>query len=403
MLDVLIIGAGPAGLYAADQLSAAGYSVTIVDQMPSPARKFLMAGRGGLNLTHSEDVKTFLGRYRDAAPFLAPLIECFPPDALTAWCHELGQTTFVGSSGRVFPTSMKASPLLRALLRRLQTNGVELLTRHRFAGLGSSGEALVQSGDEDPHPVPARAILLALGGASWPKLGSTAEWVAVLKEHGVGITPFQPANCGFHISWSPYLKERFAGRPLKRVELRTGETSRFGEAILSEKGLEGGVVYALSADIRETIKAVGSARLVLDLRPAMDAGAIAEKLSRPRAKQSLSTFLKKSLKVTPLEMALLRETGPLPESPAGLAKLIKSVPITCTSPYSIDRAISSAGGIALAELTPDLMLEKLPGVFAAGEMLDWEAPTGGYLLQACFATSHCAVQGIKRYLEQKAV
>ncbi|WP_299484411.1 TIGR03862 family flavoprotein [uncultured Roseibium sp.] len=402
MLDVLIIGAGPAGLYAADQLSATGYSVTVVDRMPSPARKFLMAGRGGLNLTHSEDLQTFVTRYRNAAPFLAPLIECFPPDALAAWCHELGQTTFVGSSGRVFPTSMKASPLLRALLRRLQTNGVELLTRHRFAGLSSSGEALVQSGDEDPHPFPARAMLLALGGASWPKLGSTAEWVPILKEHGVGIAPFQPANCGFHVSWSPYLKERFAGHPLKRVEFRMGETSRFGEAILSEKGLEGGVVYALSADIRETINTAGSARLLLDLRPAMDASVITEKLSRPRGKQSLSTFLKKCLKGTPFEMALLREAGPLPETPTGLAGLIKSVPITCTAPYSIDRAISSAGGITLTELTPDLMLKKLPGVFAAGEMLDWEAPTGGYLLQACFATSHRAAEGIKRYLEQKS-
>lgn len=399
MLDVLVIGAGPAGLYAADRLAAAGLKVEIIDRMPSPARKFLMAGRGGLNITHSEDLDAFVGRYRKAAPFLAPLIEAFPPDALTDWCHGLGQDTFVGSSGRVFPVAMKASPLLRALLRRLQDRGVSLKSRQSLTGLSASNTAIVQSENGETCEVGARAILLALGGASWPKLGSTAAWVPVLESRGIEVTPFQAANCGFEIAWSPFLKDRFSGAPLKRIGLSLAGDQVLGEAVLSEKGLEGGAVYALSAEIRETINRVGSAELKIDLRPALAAGQLADKLARPRGKQTWSTFLKKALRLKPVEIALLHETGPLPEDPASLSDRIKRVKLTSRAPYPIDRAISSAGGIALDELEDTLMLKKIPGVFAAGEMLDWEAPTGGYLLQACFATAHRAASAITTYLK----
>ncbi|PVB59446.1 TIGR03862 family flavoprotein [Labrenzia sp. 011] len=399
MLDVLIIGAGPSGLFAADRLAAEGLAVTIVDRMPSPARKFLMAGRGGLNLTHSEGLAAFVGRYRQAEAFLSPLIGDFPPEALADWCHGLGEETFTGSSGRVFPASMKASPLLRAWLRRLEKNGVKLLTRHRFTGFADDGTALIQHENGTPESFPARATLLALGGASWPRLGSDAAWVSALEERGIGISRFRPANCGFRVAWSAVMKDRFAGTPLKRIGLRHGEKSVIGEALISESGLEGGAVYALSAELRDTIEADGSALLHVDLRPAKTAAALARRLARPRGKQSVSTYLKKTVKLNPAEQALLREAGPIPQDPDALAARIKAVPVTCAAPYGIERAISSAGGIRLDEVDEGLMLVKLPGVFAAGEMLDWEAPTGGYLLQACFATGHRAAQGLSAYLK----
>lgn len=401
MLDVLILGSGPAGLFAADRLSSRGYSVTVVDQMPSPARKFLMAGRGGLNLTHSEALEKFLSRYREAEAFLAPMITDFPPQALRDWCHELGQETFVGSSGRVFPTAMKASPLLRAWLRRLEQNGVRLLSRHRFQGFSDDNQAIVQPETGPVQVLPARASLLALGGASWPKLGSDAGWVSALASRGIEIARFQPANCGFQVAWSPFLKDRFGGFPLKRIALTLEDNIRLGEAVISEQGLEGGVVYALSAEIRERINSQGSAKLFIDLRPASSVEDLARKLSRPRGKQSVATFLKKSLKLNPAEQALLRENGPLPQDPHALSELTKAVPVECAAPYSIDRAISSAGGISLDEVDDCLMLKKLPGVFAAGEMLDWEAPTGGYLLQACFAMGGRAADGISARLKTK--
>ncbi|MEP3048422.1 MAG: TIGR03862 family flavoprotein [Roseibium sp.] len=401
MLDVVIIGAGPSGLTAADELSKIGYRVAIVDQMPSPARKFLLAGRGGLNLTHSENVATFLGRYREAEPFLAPIIEAFSPQDLIDWCHNLGQQTFVGSSGRVFPKSMKASPLLRAWLRRLDDQGVELLTRRSFCGLADDGTALVKSGDDDPAPFPARSVLLALGGASWPKLGSDAAWVDPMRMRGVTVNEFQPSNCGFLVPWSDVLKDRFSGHPLKGIQLSIGSRSVIGEAIVSVRGLEGGAVYALSADIREAINQAGKADVSIDLRPSLSSDDLIAKLSRPRGKQSMATFLKKTLKFKPVEHALVREASPLPNSPEELAARIKSLTVTSNAPYPIDRAISSAGGIALTEVTDNLMLKNIPGVFVAGEMLDWEAPTGGYLLQACFATARCAAKGIATYLETK--
>jgi len=400
MRDVLIVGAGPAGLFAAERLSAKGFSVTVVERMPSPARKFLMAGRGGLNLTHSEDLQRFLTRYRETEPFLAPLIREFPPQALRDWCHDLGEDTFVGSSDRVFPTSMKASPLLRAWLRRLDQNGVELLSRRTWTDFDAEGAALLRAADGKTAPFPARTVLLALGGASWPKLGSDAAWVPVLEAEGIQVNRFQPANCGFRISWSAFLKERFAGVPLKRIALNHQGKRVAGEAVLSAQGLEGGAVYALSAELRETINRDGTAALTVDLRPDMSEQDLVARLDRPRGKQSAATFLKKVLKLKPEEQALLREAGDLPSDPLDLARRIKAVSLTCLAPYSIDRAISSAGGIALSELDDNLMLTKRPGLFAAGEMLDWEAPTGGYLLQACFAMGARAADGIAAHLAQ---
>lgn len=398
MRDVLIVGAGPAGLFAAERLSARGYSVTVADRMPSPARKFLMAGRGGLNLTHSEDLDRFLKRYREAEAFLAPMIRSFPPDALRSWCHDHGEETFVGSSGRVFPKSMKASPLLRSWLRRLEENGVQLLRKTTWTGFAPDGTVTFETPDGKTTALPARAVLLALGGASWPKLGSDAAWVPLLEALGIRINRFQPANCGFQVSWSAFLQDRCAGSPLKRIAASHDGKRVAGEALLSTQGIEGGAVYALSAELRETLGRDGTAVLSLDLRPDMSEETLAAKLERPRGKQSMATFLKKAVKMKPEELALMRETGPLPDTPHALARRIKAVEVTCQAPYPIDRAISSAGGIALDELTPELMLGKRPGLFAAGEMLDWEAPTGGYLLQACFATGARAAEGIDTYL-----
>jgi len=402
--DILIIGAGPAGLYAADLFSQRGHAVTIADRMASPARKFLMAGRGGLNLTHSEDLRSFLKRYRDAEAFLAPLIADFPPEALRTWCHDLGEETFVGSSGRVFPKAMKASPLLRAWLRRLDKNGVRLLTRHTMTGLSADGQVELTTDSGETKIFSARAVLLSLGGASWPKLGSDAAWVPLLEKHGIRVNRFQPANCGFEVPWSDYVKQRFAGQPLKRITLSLqGTTVRGttvqGEALVSERGLEGGAVYALSAELREALNGTGKAGLELDLRPHFPQEELTRKLSsRPRGKQSAATFLKKALRLNPLELALLHETGALPDEPETLARRIKAIPIPVSAPYTIDRAISSAGGVALEEVDDQLMLKKLPGVFTAGEMLDWEAPTGGYLLQACFAMAHRAAGGLADHL-----
>jgi uncharacterized flavoprotein (TIGR03862 family) len=385
-----VIGAGPAGLMAAEEMAKAGLLVTVYDRMPSPARKFLMAGRGGLNLTHSEPLDQFLPRYGAAAARLLPIIEAFPPERLREWSAELGEPTFAGSSGRVFPKNFKASPLLRAWLRRLEAQGVRLKTRCKLKGFDAEGAIIM---DEHGVRVPERAdvCVLAMGGASWPRLGSNGGWADMLRQQGVDVHPFKPANCGFDVYWSTHFSERFAGSPLKPLRLSFERESVRGEAMVTRHGLEGGGVYALSAKLRDAIEAHGAATLQLDLRPDVDVDALALKLARSRDKQSMSSFLRKSAGLAPVAIALLREVSPeLPAEPEALAALIKAVPLQLSATRPIERAISSAGGIALDELDEGLMLKKMPGVFACGEMLDWEAPTGGYLLQASMATGFVA-------------
>lgn len=382
---------------AAEVLADAGARVTVYDRMPSLGRKFLMAGRGGLNLTHSEDFETFLSRYRDRAPDLQTSLRAFPPQALREWCEALGEPTFVGSSGRVFPKSFKASPLLRAWLRRLGRKGVEVRLRHEWRGWNADGALrfLTPAGEATARP---DATILALGGASWPRLGADGGWTSLLSAKGVSIAPLKPANCGFDVAWSEVLKSRFAGQPLKSIALSfEGRTLR-GEAIVTETGLEGGAIYALSASLRDAILRDGSAILTLDLRPDTTHDVLARKLAAPRRKQSASSFLRKATGLPPVAIALLREAGPLPDSPDALADRIKQLPIRLTGIRPLDRAISTAGGVDFGELDQSFMLRRFPGVFCCGEMLDWEAPTGGYLLQACFATGRAAALGATEFL-----
>jgi uncharacterized flavoprotein (TIGR03862 family) len=395
---VAVVGGGPAGLMAAETLARAGVAVTVYDRMPSLGRKFLLAGRGGLNLTHGEPLEKFLTRYGEAAGALAPAIEAFPPAALRAWAEELGEPTFVGSSGRVFPKSFKASPLLRAWLRRLAGLSVQTRLRHRLVGLGAGG-ALRFETPEGPVEVVADATVLALGGASWPRLGADGGWTGELARAGLDIAPLQPANCGFIVGWSPHLREKFAGAPLKSIALSFEGRVQRGEAVITERGVEGGAVYALSAPLRAAIAARGEARLLIDLRPDVGADDLARRLGKPHGGQSMATFLRKAAGLSPVAIALLREAGPLPADAEGLAARIKAMPIRLIAPASIERAISTAGGVRFAGLDGDLMARALPGVFLAGEMLDWEAPTGGYLLQACFASGVAAGRGALDFLK----
>lgn len=402
--EVTVIGAGPAGLIAAEALARAGARVRLHDAMPSAGRKLLMAGRGGLNLTHSEPPGAFLARYGEAADWLAPRLEGFKPGDLTTWAEGLGQPTFVGSSGRVFPKAMKASPLLRAWLGRLNDLGVQLVLRSRWTGWDADG-ALTFETPDGPRTETPDATVLALGGASWPRLGSDGGWAGLLAARGVAVAPFEPANVGFDVAWSPVFKARFAGQPLKAIALtHVGRTVR-GEAMIAAYGLEGGAVYALSAGLREAIARDGRAELTIDLRPDQSPGQLTSRLVRPQGRQSQSNHLRKAAGLSPAAIGLMREAtgGPIPISPRSQAELIKAVPVTLTGMQGLDRAISSAGGVRLSELDEDLMLRRLPGVFAAGEMLDWEAPTGGYLLQACFATGLAAARGVCRRLNLPAI
>lgn len=401
---IAIIGAGPSGLMAAQILASSGCGVTIYDQMPSPARKFLIAGRGGLNLTHSEPLERFLLRYGDAADFLAPAIHAFPPDALRAWSDALGQETFVGSSGRVFPRQMKAVTLLRAWLRHLEQLGVRYVPKHRWCGWERTS-LLFRTQSGSPLTFEPDATLLAMGGASWPRLGSDGGWVDILTSAGVKVNPLKPSNSGFVVKWSEYFSTHFAGTPLKSIAISHEGHVIQGEAMLTAQGIEGGAIYALSGKLRDAIDAHGQTELSIDLRPQMTQEALTKKLQSPRGNKSLSTFLR-GAGFAPVAVALLRESlsaEQLAQANAGtLAAQIKSLPITLTATSGMARAISSAGGIAFDALTSDWMIKAKPGVFAAGEMLDWEAPTGGYLLQACFSTAVAAAHGILHYCASKA-
>lgn len=397
---IAIIGAGPAGLIAAERLASEGFAVDVYERMPSVARKFLMAGRGGLNLTHSEPLEAFLERYNAARDWLEPAIRAFPPSELIQWCEGLGQEIFTGSSGRIFPKSMKASPLLRAWLARLDALGVTIHTRHTWRGFDGAGRMRIAGPDGAETPIEADAVILALGGASWPRLGSTGEWTGWLSERGVEITPFTPSNAGFNVRWSAVFKERFAGEPLKTASFsHQGRTLR-GEAMITAYGIEGGAIYALSASLRTEIEVEGRAVLTLDLAPDISDDALTKRLTAAKPGQSLSNTLRKQARLSPLSAALLREAGGLPREPHALAQRIKALPVTLDGMQGLDRAISSAGGIARVSVDDRFMLKALPGVFVAGEMLDWEAPTGGYLLQASFASGVAAASGAAAYLRR---
>ncbi|MGL4559381.1 MAG: NAD(P)/FAD-dependent oxidoreductase [Afipia sp.] len=404
-MNIAVIGAGPAGLMAAEVLSAGGARVTIYDRMPSVGRKFLLAGRGGLNLTHSEPLDAFLARYREGAPHLRAAIEAFPSEALRAWSETLGQPTFVGSSGRVFPQAMKASPLLRAWLRRLDQSGVRLALRHRWTGWNASGELRFET-PEGQTSINPDATVIALGGASWPKLGADGDWIDSFKARDIEIAPLRSANSGFRVGWSALLRDRFEGQPLKGVALSFGGETVRGEATITRDGIEGGAIYALSAPLREAVLAHGEAILHVTLRPDLAESDLITRVSAPRQKQSISTYLRKAAGLSPVAIGLLQEAA----IAAGLnlsamdsetlATFINAVPIKLTGVAPIERAISTAGGIAFNEIDANYMLRKMPGVFVAGEMLDWEAPTGGYLLQACFATGAAAGRGVLHYLKR---
>ncbi len=398
--NIAIIGGGPSGLMAAEIIAASGHRVTIYDAMPTMGRKFLLAGRGGLNLSHSEPLEKFITRYFEASNWLAPYIEAYDPQKLRKWCEELGEETFIGTSGRIFPRSMKASPLLRAWLKRLDHLGVEYRLRHLWQGF--EGENLIFSdAAKNIIKVKADATLLALGGASWPHLGSTGSWVEILSKYGVKISELRPSNCGFVTKWSDYLITKFAGTPLKAIAVKHQNFSHKGEIIITKQGIEGGPVYALSSSLRASIKSEGKAVLYLDLRPEMSVEKLAQKL-QIRSKESLSNYLRKA-GFPAVASALLHELIPAAQlaktTSETLANHLKNLPITLTAPTDIARAISTAGGISRESLDENFMLKTKPGIFAAGEMLDWEAPTGGYLLQGCFSTAVAAAKGMLDFVK----
>ncbi|MCC8932658.1 TIGR03862 family flavoprotein [Rhizobium sp. 'Codium 1'] len=395
--SVAIIGGGPSGLMAAEHLAGKGHAVTVYDAMPTVGRKFLLAGKSGLNITHAEDYARFVTRFGAANDRLRPVLDLMTPTAIRSWAAGLGTETFVGSSGRIFPKAMKASPLLRAWLRRLDGMGVIILTHHRWTGF--DGDALLFDTPEGSKRVAADATLLALGGASWPKLGSTAAWVPLLQASDVDITALRPANCGFDCDFSDSFDSRFSGHPVKSVKATSTAGTTQGEFVISRGGIEGSLIYAHSAALRDALDQEGHAALTLDLTPGRTAEKLSADLARQDRKASFSTRLKKAANLDKVKIALLREvrTDANQLDPEGLANLIKALPLTVNRPRPIEEAISTAGGVALEAIDERFMLKSRPGTFIAGEMLDWEAPTGGYLLTACFATGIAAARGIDQW------
>ena len=397
----VIIGGGPAGLMAAEVLALGGVKVELFDGMPSVGRKFLLAGVGGMNITHAEPQAAFVQRYAARRQQLQPLLQNFGAEQLRQWVHGLGIDTFVGSSGRVFPADMKAAPLLRAWLKRLRELGVQIHTRHRWLGWHADGSLRIAS-PAGEQSVSADALLLALGGGSWARLGSDGAWVPLLEQRGVALTALQPSNCGFDVAgWSPLFAEKFAGAPVKSAALSTaGSAPRLGEFVITASGVEGSLVYALSASIREQINTRGSARVPIDLLPHKSAVQIEQLLRKPRGSKSMSNHLRSQLGIDGVRAGLLRELTTIDvwADPAQLAAAIKALPLQLVKPRPMDEAISTAGGVPFEALDRRLMLQQLPGVFCAGEMLDWEAPTGGYLLTACFSSGRAAALGMLEWL-----
>ena len=419
---VAVIGGGPAGLMAAEALASGGVQIDVYDAMPSVGRKFLMAGKGGMNITHSEPLEAFLGRYGARREQIAALLDMFGPDALRAWLHKLGVETFVGSSGRVFPTDMKAAPMLRAWLHRLRESGVRFHMRHKWVGwdasdgAGDEGTRNTERGNSPQQTllfmtptgeqqVRADAVVFALGGGSWPRLGSDAAWVPLMTARDVPVAPLLPANCGFDANWSDYFRERFAGQPVKPVSITLIDTDgnaqhRQGEFVVTETGIEGSLVYALSAAIRERILTDGEVTIMLDLAPALTAQRVLDEVTRPRGSRSMSTHLQSRIGLGGVKLGLLHEalSKEAFADTALLAQTIKALPLKLVRPRPIEEAISSAGGVPFEALDARLMIGHVPGAFCAGEMLDWEAPTGGYLLTACFASGLAAGRGALAYL-----
>ncbi len=399
---VAVIGGGPGGLMAAEVLASAGLRVAVYERMPSVGRKFLLAGRSGLNLTHTEPIARLIDRYGAAAPRLEPAIRAFPPAALRAWAEDLGQRTYVGSSGRVFPETMRATPLLRAWLGRLADLGVEFHTRTTWTGWAADGALRFIAGDGSTISATPDATVLALGGASWPRVGSNGAWAATLDAQGISTVPFRPANCGFVVEWSDYFRAAHAGAPVKNVRLTSAAdgTSLRGEAVITNAGIEGGGVYVLAASLRDTIESHGSATLLVDLHPDRSHADLAARLARRRPGDSRTNHIRRATGLSGVAVALvseaLREATPnaRTDDPDRLAALIKALPIVVTATSPIDRAISTAGGVALADIDESWMLRARPGVYVTGEMIDWEAPTGGYLLQATFSTAVAAARAI---------
>ncbi|MBM4127647.1 MAG: TIGR03862 family flavoprotein [Nitrospira sp.] len=405
-MKIAIVGGGPAGLMAAEAASSAGAEVDLYDAIASVGRKFLLAGKGGLNLTHSEPIDPFLSRYGARRARLAPFIQSFGPHEIREWARALGIGTFVGTSGRIFPIDFKAAPLLRAWLRRLRSSGVRFHVRHRWLGWDAQGSLrfLTPAGERS---VTVDAVILALGGGSWPKLGSDAAWVPILNERRVPIAPLQPANCGFNVRWTDHFRTKYAGHPVKSVGVVAKTVDdvvirRRGEFIITESGVEGGVIYAVSAGLRDVIAAKGVATLRLDLAPDREIRRLSKDLSRPRGKQTIATQLARRAGIIGVKAGLLREVLSKEEfaDPVLLAAAIKSLPLRLVSPRPLAEAISTAGGVPFEELDERLMIRRLPGVFSAGEMLDWEAPTGGYLLTACLATGRIAGVGAVAWVRE---